>query len=78
MPQTDGLLPTPLKEPDPEQGGSFHKEEEEEEEDACASTERQIAHIFVSLLFANSSRAHTVFGTKPKGIDMGTFNEIKR
>ena len=78
MPQTDGLLHTPLKEPDPEQGGSFDKEEEEEEEVACASTERQIAHIFVSLLFANSSRAHTVFGTKPKGIEMGTFNEMKR
>ena len=78
MPQTDGLLHTPLKEPDPEQGESFDKEEEEEEEVACASTERQIAHIFVSFLFANSSRAHTVFGTKPKGIEMGTFNEIKR
>ena len=78
MPQTDGLLHTPLKEPDPEQGGSFDKEEEEEEEVACASTERQIAHVFVSLLFANSSRAHTVFGTKPKGTEMGTFCEIKR
>ena len=77
MPQTDGLLHTPLKEPDPEQGESFDKEEEEEEV-ACASAERQIAHIFVSFLFANSSRAHTVFGTKPKGIEMGTFNEIKR
>ena len=78
MPQTDGLLHTPLKEPDPEQGESFDKEEEEEGEVACTSAERQIAHIFVSFLFANSSKAHTVFGTKPKGIEMGTFNEIKR
>ena len=78
MPQTDGLLHTSLKEPDPEQGGSFDKEEEEEEEVACASTERQIAYVVVSLLFANSSRAHTVFGTKPKGTGMETFFEIKR
>ena len=78
MPQTDGLLHTPLKEPDPEQGGSFDKEEEEEGEVACVGADRQIAHIFVSLLFANSNRAHTVFGTKPKGTEMGTFFEIKR
>ena len=76
VPQTDGLLRTPLKQPDPEQGESA--DEEEEEEALCGSVRRQIVQFSVSLLFANSSQAHAVFGTKPKEAKIGTVNEIKR
>ena len=76
LPQTDGLLRTPLKQPDPEQGEST--DEEEEEEASCGSVGRQIAQFSVSLLFANSSQAHAVFGTKPKEAKIGSVNEIKR
>ena len=76
VPQNDGLLRTPLKEPDPEQGES--EEEEASEEALCVSVGRQIAQFSVSLLFANSSQAHAVFGTKPKEAKIGTVNEIKR
>ena len=74
MPQSDGLLRTPLKQPDPEQGD----EEEEEEEATCGGVGRQVAQFSVSLLFANSSQAHAVFGTKPKKAQIGTVKEIKR
>ena len=73
VPQTDGLLRTPLKQPDPEQGEST-----DDEEASCVSLGRQVAQFSVSLLFANSSRAHDVFGTKPKEAKIGTFKEIKR
>ena len=73
VPQTDGLLRTPLKQPDPEQG-----EEEEEVEGSCAGLGRQVAQFSVSLLFANSSRAHAIFGTKPSEARIGTVNDIKR
>ena len=76
VPQTDGLLRTPLKQPDPEQGESA--DEEVEEEASCGSVGRQIAQFSVSLLFANSSQAHAVFGTKPKEAKIGSANEIKR
>ena len=76
VPQTDGLLRTPLKQPDPEQGESA--DEEVEEEAWCGSVGRQTARFSVSLLFANSSRAHAVFGTKPKEAKIGSANEIKR
>ena len=76
VPQNDGLLRTPLKEPDPEQGDS--EEEDKAEEASCGSLGRQIAQFSVSLLFANSSQAHAVFGTKPKEAQIGTVNEIKR
>ena len=77
VPQNDGLLRTPLKEPDPEQGES-EEEDEAEEEASCVSVGRQIAQFSVSLLFANSSQAHAIFGTKPKEAQIGTINEIKR
>ena len=73
VPQTDGLLRTPLKQPDPEQG-----EEEEEVEGPCDGLGRQVAQFSVSLLFANSSRAHAIFGTKPSEARIGTVNDIKR
>ena len=74
VPQTDGLLRTPLKQPDPEQG----EEEEEEVEGSCDGLGRQVAQFSVSLLFANSSRAHAIFGTKPSEARIGTVNDIKR
>ena len=77
MPQSDGLLRTPLKQPDPEQGDTVD-EEEEEEEATCGSLGRQVAQFSVSLLFANSSQAHAVFGTEPKKAQIGTVKEIKR
>ena len=77
MPQSDGLLRTPLKQPDPEQGDTVD-EEEEEEEATCGSVGRHVAQFSVSLLFANSSQAHAVFGTKPKEAQIGTVKEIKR
>ena len=77
VPQTDGLLRTPLKQPDPEQGESAD-EEKEEDASSCDSVGSQIAQFSVSLLFANSSRAHAVFGTKPKKAKIGTVKEIKR
>ena len=77
MPQSDGLLRTPLKQPDPEQGDTVD-EEEEEEEASCGGVGRQVAQFSVSLLFANSIRAHAVFGTRPKEAQIGTVNEIKR
>ena len=72
VPQTDGLLRTPFKQPDPEQG------EEEEVEGSCDGLGRQVAQFSVSLLFANSSRAHAIFGTKPSEARIGTVNDIKR
>ena len=74
VPQTDGLLHTPLKQPDPEQGEAT----DEEEEANGDGLGRQIAQFSVSLLFANSSQAHAVFGTKHKEAQIGTFKEIKR
>ena len=76
VPQNDGLLRTPLKQPDPEHGES--EEEEEEDEASSGSIGRQVAQFSVSLLFANSIRAHAVFGTRPKEAQIGTVNEIKR
>ena len=71
VPQNDGLFRIPLKQPDPEHGEP--EEYEEEEEESCGMWQ-----FLVSLLFANSSRAHAVFGTRPKEAQIGTAEEIKR